>query len=93
MNTVLNSHKAKFQRWLQSGNFPLKDFRRFFLLKKCLKSGIKKRGVIVQEYKINNVTVRIHGEPDTEQIRKATESFLKKSQARRKKVIHEKKNI
>lgn len=52
-----------------------------------------KRGVIVQEYKLNNVTVRIHGEPDTEQIRKATESFLKKSQVRRKKAINEKKKI
>ena len=30
------------------------------------------------EYKINNATVRVHGACDTDNLRKATETYLKK---------------
>lgn len=32
----------------------------------------------MEEYKIGNAKVRMHGEPDKERIKEATEKFLKK---------------
>lgn len=37
------------------------------------------------EYKINNATVRIHGTPDMENIKKATERFVKKAMMAKRK--------
>lgn len=37
------------------------------------------------EFKIKKATVRIHGKPDQEKIRAATEKFLKKAEAAKKK--------
>lgn len=36
------------------------------------------------EYKINNATVRIHGEADKENIKAATERFLKQIEKKKK---------
>lgn len=36
------------------------------------------------EYKINNATVRIHGETDKEKIKAATERFLKQIEKKKK---------
>lgn len=38
----------------------------------------------MQEYKINNATVRIHGEADKEKIKAATERFLKRIEKKKK---------
>lgn len=37
------------------------------------------------EYRIGNATVRLHGTPDTERVKKATTAFLKRVEAQRKK--------
>lgn len=39
----------------------------------------------MEEYKINNATVRIHNQPNQEKIKTATVDFLKKVQRQRKK--------
>jgi hypothetical protein len=46
---------------------------------------IKTKGAVMTEYKINNATVRIHGNADPEKVRSATEKYLKK-------VVRSKKN-
>ena len=38
--------------------------------------------------RINNCTVRIHGEPDAEKLRTTTEAFLKKVERRRRNGIN-----
>ena len=37
------------------------------------------------EYRVGNATVRLHGTPDTERVKQATTSFLKRIEAKRKK--------
>ena len=42
-------------------------------------------GNLVQEYKIKNATVRIHGNPDAEHVKDATINFVKKAMKKKKK--------
>ena len=44
------------------------------------------------EYKIGCATVRIHGEPDKEKIKAATEIFLKKVEKHKKSIHRRKEN-
>lgn len=39
----------------------------------------------MEEFRVGKATVRIHGKPDQEKIRAATEKFLKKAEAAKKK--------
>ena len=46
---------------------------------------MQNRADSMEEFKIGNATVRIHGKPDQEKIRTATTIFLKKTEAAKKK--------
>lgn len=37
------------------------------------------------EYRIGNATIRLHGTPDVDKVKTATERFLKRVEAKRKK--------
>lgn len=37
------------------------------------------------EYRIGNATIRLHGTPDADKVKTATERFLKRVEAKRKK--------